>query len=53
MSDRSIAGTVGGKGKISSRNLKKLTETAMAQYAAAVSLERNPATFGDAVIDAG
>ena len=51
MSDRSIAGTVGGKGKISSRNLKKLTETAMAQYAAAVSLERNPATFGDAVID--
>ena len=51
MSDRSIAGTVGGKGKISSRKLKQLTETAMAQYAAAVSLERNPATFGDAVID--
>ena len=51
MSDRSIAGTVGGKGKISSRKLKQLTETAIAQYAAAVSLERNPATFGDAVID--
>ena len=51
MSDRSIAGTVGGKGKISSRKLKQLTETAMAQYADAVSLERNPATFGDAVID--
>ena len=28
MSDRSIAGTVGGKGKISSRKLKQLTETA-------------------------
>ena len=51
MSDRSIAGTVGGKGKISSRKLKQLTETAIAQYAAVVSLERNPATFGDAVID--
>ena len=51
MTDRSNAGTVGGEGKISSRKLKQLTETAMAQYAAAVLLERNPATFGDAVID--
>ena len=36
---------------MSIRHLKKLTQTAETQYAAAVSLEHNPATFGDAVID--
>ena len=36
---------------MSIRHLKKLTQTAETNYATAVSLERNPATFGDAVID--
>ena len=36
---------------MSIRHLKKLTQTAETQYAAAVSLEHSPATFGDAVID--
>ena len=51
MTDRSSSGTVGGEVKMSIRHLKKLTQTAETQYAAAVSLEHNPATFGDAVID--
>ena len=51
MTDRSNAGTVGGEVKMSIRHLKKLTQTAETQYAAAVSLEHNPATFGDAERD--
>ena len=51
MTDRSSSGTVGGEVKMSIRHLKKLTQTAETNYATAVSLERNPATFGDAVID--